>query len=72
MMEEAPQAPQAWLEWFAGDAYRTAWKAVVRPSRCEYSMSELGPSTFSVDDLQYERKDLRLKSCRGHHLECLA
>jgi len=58
------------LEWLSAGAYKNAWKAVIRPSRCIYSLSELGPSEFSIGGRAFKREDFRLKSASGHNLEC--
>lgn len=68
MIERSAQSP--WLEWLAGDAYSHVWKAVIRPPRCIYTLSELGPARFELQGRRYEREDLSLTSLRGYRLEC--
>lgn len=58
------------MEWVVGEQYNQAWKAVIRPPRNSYSVEELGPVRFNLGKSLYKRTDLRLKSPRGHMLEC--
>lgn len=44
--------------------------AVLRPGRCDYTIADLGPTKFTVNDEVYERKDLQIQSPRGYSLEC--
>lgn len=61
---------QSWAEWLAGDLYRSALNAVIRPKRCKYATCELGPKKFVLRGCPYRRQDLQLQSSKGDHLEC--
>jgi len=58
--------------WFSrvSDAYNMLWKMIIRPPRDVYSLEELGPAKFRLGKRIYERRDLQLRSARGHVLEC--
>jgi len=46
------------------------WNLVIRPPRSSYNPAMLGPSEFKVRGVRATRRDLRLKTDRGGHLEC--
>lgn len=48
--------------------YDELWKAIIRPPRTEYDMSEMGPVKFSINRKLYERQDLWVENDRGHKL----
>eukprot|EP00388_Colpodella_angusta_P017148 GDKJ01042470.1.p1 GENE.GDKJ01042470.1~~GDKJ01042470.1.p1 ORF type:complete len:479 (-),score=72.20 GDKJ01042470.1:176-1612(-) len=46
-------------------------KAIIRPKRAIYNMSELGPTTFTLGNgVQGKRTDFILSNPRGHDLQC--
>jgi len=59
----------SWLKKF-GESYSMLWKMIIRPPRDVYSVEELGPQKFRIGMIIYERRDLQIKSSRGHILEC--
>lgn len=50
--------------------YEMVWKAVLRPPRSEYNLSELGANPFLYSNKIYEREDFELNSRQGHKLAC--
>ena len=40
-----------------GGNYDDLWKAVIRPQRDEYEISELGPKEFTSEGRKYKRND---------------
>jgi pimeloyl-ACP methyl ester carboxylesterase len=70
-MQPASEQP-AEASWFGRvtDAYNMLWKMIIRPPRDLYSLEELGPAKFRLGKRIYERRDLQLRSSRGHALEC--
>eukprot|EP00668_Euglena_longa_P018950 GGOE01023613.1.p1 GENE.GGOE01023613.1~~GGOE01023613.1.p1 ORF type:complete len:561 (+),score=97.09 GGOE01023613.1:47-1684(+) len=50
--------------------YEAMVTSIIRPSRAEYSEEELGPSLFTMDGLQYCRRDFIVVNRRGHSLCC--
>jgi len=59
----------AFLGKFKG-GYQDMWKAIIRPPRDEYSVSELGPKEFALRGKLYKRTDIKIKNKRGLTLEC--
>ena len=53
-----------------GGSYDDLWKAVIRPTRDEYSDSELGPEKFEIKGKFYKRTDFTLKNARNLRLQC--
>lgn len=51
-------------------AYESVWKAIIRPSRDTYNISNLGPSEFTYQGTTYSRIDLQLKNPRNYTLQC--
>jgi pimeloyl-ACP methyl ester carboxylesterase len=52
------------------EQYAELWKAIIRPPRDQYELSELGPATFSIKDKTYQRSDLTLRNPRGQNIAC--
>ena len=48
-----------------GEGYESLWKLIVRPYRNTYSMSELGPDVFYLENRQVKRIDVELTNPRG-------
>ncbi len=53
-----------------GGTYEDLWKAVIRPTRDEYTDSELGPEKFEIKGKFYKRTDFTLKNARNLRLQC--
>ena len=53
-----------------GGNYDDLWKAVIRPQRDEYEISELGPKEFTSEGRKYKRNDFQLKNKRNLTLQC--
>ena len=53
-----------------GGSYDDLWKAVIRPTRDEYSESELGPEKFEIKGKFYKRTDFSIKNKRNLRLQC--
>mmetsp|Transcript_30416 Transcript_30416/g.27666 ORF Transcript_30416/g.27666 Transcript_30416/m.27666 type:complete len:270 (-) Transcript_30416:640-1449(-) len=51
-------------------SYSDLWKAIIRPPRDEYMISNLGPKEFKLDGRVFKRIDMTLKNNRGLILEC--
>jgi len=45
--------------------YSSLWKAVIRPPRCEYTVSDLGPEVFDYNHVLYRRTDIVLPNKFG-------
>jgi len=55
----------------AAPAYALAlWNLVIRPPRCTYDTTQLGPSEFMVRGVRGSRQDFRLRTSRGSQLAC--
>ena len=50
--------------------YNTLWKAIIRPPKCEYEVSDLGPAEFVIDHMKIKRTDMQIKNHAGLNLEC--
>jgi hypothetical protein len=50
--------------------YEELVKAIIRPPRAEYTLDELGPSTFEYGGVQFIREDNHLANPRGIRLAC--
>ena len=50
--------------------YSTLWKAIIRPPRATYALSELGPYEYDYGGLKVARTDLELTSPRGFKMQC--
>ena len=53
-----------------GGSYEDLWKAVIRPTRDEYTDSELGPEKFEIKGKFYKRTDFSLTNSRNLKLQC--
>ena len=53
-----------------GIKYDDIWKAMIRPPRDDYNMSQLGKDHFTVEGKHFQRTDLSLINKRGLHLAC--
>ena len=42
--------------------YSTLWKAVIRPPRFEYELSDMGPSEFVIGKTRVKRTDMPFKN----------
>ena len=54
---------------FAG-SYENIWKAIIRPSRDNYSIKDLGPYKFELNSKNYKRTDLIVPNKRQQKLKC--
>jgi len=41
-------------------SYDMLWQAIIRPPRMEYTMNDLGPSIFYVNNKMVEREDFQI------------
>jgi hypothetical protein len=48
--------------------YSALWKAVIRPPRFEYELSDIGPDEFLIGNTKVKRTDLEIKNERGYTL----
>jgi fermentation-respiration switch protein FrsA (DUF1100 family) len=55
---------------FFKKGYEDLWKAIIRPPRDQYFISDLGPAKFEIDHRIFQRTDLQLQNPRGLTLEC--
>jgi hypothetical protein len=47
------------------------WKAIIRPPRAKYTVSELGPAEFNLHDgLHIVRSDFEITGHRNHKMVC--
>lgn len=46
------------------------WNLVIRPPRFSYEAAQLGPTVFEIAGTRAYRRDVRLRTRRGLHLEC--
>ena len=53
-----------------GGSYDDLWKAVIRPTRDEYTDAELGPEKFEIKGKFYKRTDFTLTNNRKLKLQC--
>ena len=54
---------------FAG-SYENIWKAIIRPTRDNYSIKDLGPYKFELNSKNYKRTDLIIPNKRQQKLKC--
>lgn len=50
--------------------YEELWKAVIRPPRCEYTISELNAKIFFIDRVCYKRQDFEVVNEKKQKLQC--
>ena len=50
--------------------YEEQWHAIIRPPRCEYEQSDLGPEIFYLEDICVKRTDLELTNKKKLKLKC--
>lgn len=48
----------------------TYWKPLIRPQRNNYTLKDLGPKSFYIDELLYKRTDFEVISVTGCVLKC--
>ena len=53
-----------------GGNYDSLWQALIRPTRDEYSIQDLGPIKFEIEDKCYKRTDLEIINKRSQKLMC--
>ena len=51
-------------------SYETLWKSIIRPPRDNYSLKDLGPSSFTYRKKNYSRKDYNVIGSNGNILKC--
>ena len=51
-------------------SYENLWKVIIRPSRDNYTLKELGPPSFVLKNKNYSRKDFNLLGSNGNILKC--
>lgn len=51
-------------------SYQSLVNAIIRPPRCEYDMTKLGPVQFDFCGKTFQRKDFMLRNPRGLHFCC--
>lgn len=51
-------------------SYDELWKAIIRPPRDSYEISDLGDTEFTIDRRAFTRKDIELVNPRGFTLQC--
>ena len=54
---------------FAG-SYENLWKAIIRPTRDNYSSKDLGPYKFELNSKNFKRTDLIIHNKRNQQLKC--
>jgi hypothetical protein len=42
--------------------YSSLWKAVIRPPRAQYDVSDMGPADFMIDTLRIKRTDMEIEN----------
>ena len=50
--------------------YSSLWKAIIRPPKAHYEVTDLGPNDFIIDNLRLIRTDIELTNQFGHTLHC--
>ena len=50
--------------------YEELWKAIIRPYRDEYTIKDLGPTKFRLNQKYYKRTDFSLMNNRNIRLKC--
>ena len=51
-------------------SYENLWKSIIRPPRDNYSLKDLGPSSFICKKKNYSRKDYSILGTNGNILQC--
>ena len=51
-------------------SYEELWKAIIRPFRDEYTLRDLGPSKFRLNQKYYKRTDFSIMNNRNLRLKC--
>ena len=51
-------------------SYEELWKAIIRPYRDEYTLRDLGPSKFRLNQKYYKRTDFSIMNNRNLRLKC--
>jgi hypothetical protein len=57
------------LNIFSG-SYEELWKAIIRPIKDNYTIKDLGPEKFRINNKYYKRTDLTLRNSRNQILMC--
>ena len=52
------------------DGYEELVNAIVRPPRAQYTLQELGPTSFEYGNTAFVREDFKVTNPRGLQLEC--
>ena len=65
---ETAAAPSYWQQIRSG--YQELVNAIIRPPRCRYKLSLLGPEFFTFCGASFFRKDFELRNSRGMRLVC--
>jgi hypothetical protein len=52
------------------NSYQQLINAIIRPPRCIYEVSQLGPASFNFGGKMVERTDFEVRNSRGHKLMC--
>lgn len=52
------------------DGYEELVNAIVRPPRAQYTLQELGPTSFEYGSTAFVREDCKVTNPRGLQLEC--
>mmetsp|Transcript_11879 Transcript_11879/g.10753 ORF Transcript_11879/g.10753 Transcript_11879/m.10753 type:complete len:545 (+) Transcript_11879:35-1669(+) len=52
------------------NGYQELVNAIIRPPRCKYELSQLGPNSFEFCDRYFIRQDLELRNKRGYIIQC--
>ena len=66
--EDSGTGPSYWSQAKAG--YAEAVNAIIRPPRANYTLTELGPPSFELYGLRFERNDFVLRNARGLRIHC--
>ena len=64
-----PKESKASYYKMAKDGYQQLINAIIRPPRCVYTISQLGPQEFPFCGRYIERRDFVLTNPRGHKLQ---
>ena len=53
-----------------GGNYDSLWQALIRPNKDEYTLQDLGPIKFEIEDKCYKRTDIEIINKRSQKLMC--
>jgi len=70
--DDEPDKPKARPSYWQmiKQGYQELVNAIIRPPRCQYDVSQLGPAVFEFCGKSFQRTDIELRNPRGMKIVC--